>query len=290
MTRHIDALGDGASCRPIDDDVWELYGPDDWTQAHDLAAEQPEKLAHLQRLFLIEAAKYNVLPLDDRRVERFNPDLAGRPQLIHGNRQILFGGMGRLSENSVIVLKNKSHAITAEVAVPDGGADGVIVAQGGAFGGLDAVRPRRPARLLLQPVRAAALQGRTAPTRSRRGRTRSGSSSPTTVAGWARAATVALFVDGSRSARAGWTPPCRCCSRPTRRRDVGSDTGDAGDGRPRRGRDRVHGPRALGRDRYRRRRRGRSTTSSHRRSATGSRWRASSHRAGSFDPGPVSRP
>ena len=61
----------------FDDDVWELYAPDDWTQAHDLAAEQPEKLHELQRLFLIEAAKYNVLPLDDRRVERFNPDLAG---------------------------------------------------------------------------------------------------------------------------------------------------------------------------------------------------------------------
>ena len=56
--------------------------PDDWTQAHDLAEEQPEKLHELQRLFLIEAVKYNVLPLDDRRIERFNPDLAGRPQLI----------------------------------------------------------------------------------------------------------------------------------------------------------------------------------------------------------------
>ena len=117
------------------DDVWELYGPDDWTQAHDLAAEQPEKLAELQRLFLDEAAKYNVLPLDDRRFERFNPDLAGRPQLVHGSSQLLFGGMGRLSENSVITMKNKSHAITAEIDVPEGGANGVIISQGGAFGG-----------------------------------------------------------------------------------------------------------------------------------------------------------
>ena len=76
-----------------------------------------------------------MLPLDDRRVERFNSDLAGRPQLIHGNRQVLFGGMGRLSENSILVLKNKSHAITADLVVPDGGARGVIVSQGGAFGG-----------------------------------------------------------------------------------------------------------------------------------------------------------
>ena len=119
----------------FDDDVWELYGPDDWTQAHDLAAEQPEKLHELQRLFLIEAGKYNVLPLDDRRFERFNPDLAGRPQLIKGNRQLLFGGMGRLSENSVVPLKNKSHAVTAVIEVPESGAEGVIVAQGGAFGG-----------------------------------------------------------------------------------------------------------------------------------------------------------
>ncbi len=119
----------------FDDDVWELYAPDDWTQAHDLAKEQPDRLHHLQRLFLIEAAKHNVLPLDDRRVERFNSDLAGRPQLIHGTRQLLFGGMGRLTENSVIVTKNKSHAVTAKLQVPDGGADGVIIAQGGAFGG-----------------------------------------------------------------------------------------------------------------------------------------------------------
>ena len=118
-----------------DDDVWELYGPDDWTQAHDLAAEQPDRLAHLQRLFLIEAARYDVLPLDDRRFERFNPEIAGRPQLISGNRQLMFEGMGRLSENSVLNIKNKSHAVTAQIEVPDGGAGGVIVAQGGAYAG-----------------------------------------------------------------------------------------------------------------------------------------------------------
>ena len=119
----------------IDDDEWELYAPDDWTQARNIAREQPAKLAELQRLFLIEATKYNVLPLDDRRIERFNADLAGRPQLIKGSTQLLFGGMGRLSENSVLVTKNKSHAITANVAVPDTGAHGVIIAQGGAFAG-----------------------------------------------------------------------------------------------------------------------------------------------------------
>ena len=69
----------GPQMPALDDDVWELYGPNDWTQAHDLAGEQPEKLRELQRLFLIEAAKYNVLPLDDRAGERLNPDMAGRP-------------------------------------------------------------------------------------------------------------------------------------------------------------------------------------------------------------------
>jgi hypothetical protein len=78
----------------------------------------------------------NVLPLDDRRIERFNADLAGRPQLVKGNSQLLFGGMGRLSENSVLVMKNKSFSLTAELEVPAKGAEGVIIHQGGAFGGM----------------------------------------------------------------------------------------------------------------------------------------------------------
>jgi arylsulfatase A-like enzyme len=120
----------------FDDDVWELYDTtSDWTQCKDLSKEQPGKLAELQRLFLIEATKYNVLPLDDRSVERFLPELSGRPTLVHGDRQLLFGGMGRLTENSVVSIKNKSHAVTAEIEVPDGGVEGVIVAQGGSIGG-----------------------------------------------------------------------------------------------------------------------------------------------------------
>jgi arylsulfatase A-like enzyme len=118
-----------------DDDTWELYAPEDWTQAHNLAADQPEKLRELQRLFLIEAARYNVLPLDDRRFERFNADIAGRPQLVRGSSQLLFEGMGRLSENSVLVVKNKSHAVTAQIEVPEGGGEGVLIAQGGAYAG-----------------------------------------------------------------------------------------------------------------------------------------------------------
>jgi arylsulfatase A-like enzyme len=135
VTRHSVPWVMGTELPPLSEDVWELYAPDDWTQAHDLAAEQPEKLAELQTLFILEAGKYNVFPLDDRRAERFNSDLAGRPQLVRGNRQILFGGMRRLTENSVVVTKNKSFALTAEIEVPEEGAEGVIIAQGGAFGG-----------------------------------------------------------------------------------------------------------------------------------------------------------
>ncbi len=118
----------------LDDDVWELYGPDDWTQSRDLAAQHPEKLAALQRLWLIEATKYNVVPLDDRSFERFDADIAGRPQLITGTTQTLFSGM-RLLENCVLNIKNKSHSVTAEITVPESGAAGVIVSQGGGVGG-----------------------------------------------------------------------------------------------------------------------------------------------------------
>ncbi len=120
----------------LDEDVWELYDTStDWSQRRNLAAKMPDKLAELQELFLEEARKFGVLPLDDRRVERFNPDLAGRPTLIKGTTQLLFGGMGRLTENVLVNVKNKSHSVTAEVVVPDGGATGAIMSQGGAYGG-----------------------------------------------------------------------------------------------------------------------------------------------------------
>jgi len=136
VTRHSTPWDPTVPMPLFDDDTWELYDTNtDWTQAHNLAAEHPDRLAHLQRMFLIEATKYNVFPLDDRRVERFNAETAGRPQLITGSKQLLYGGMGRLTENSVLNTKNRSHAVTAQLDVPEGGANGVIVAQGGAFGG-----------------------------------------------------------------------------------------------------------------------------------------------------------
>lgn len=126
----------GEDVPAFDDDVWELYDTTaDWSQARDLAKEMPEKLHELQRLWLIEATRYNVLPLDDDTARRMNSDLAGRPVLIRGNTQLLFAGMGHLSENCVLNLKNKSHSVTAEIEVPESGAQGVIIAQGANIGG-----------------------------------------------------------------------------------------------------------------------------------------------------------
>ena len=126
----------GGGLPAFDDDVWELYdGSTDFSQARNLVGDDPERLHALQRLWLIEAVKYNVLPIDDRGAERLNPELAGRPTLVHGTSQLLYAGMGRLTENSVVSIKNKSFAVTAEIDVPQGGAEGVIIAQGGRFGG-----------------------------------------------------------------------------------------------------------------------------------------------------------
>ena len=85
---------------------------------------------------MIEAVKYNVLPIDDRRFERLNATIAGRPQLITGSRQVLFPRMKRLSEGSVIDIKNRSFTVTAAIDTPaQGPTSGVIIAQGGRFGG-----------------------------------------------------------------------------------------------------------------------------------------------------------
>ncbi len=121
---------------PLSEDVWELYDTTkDWSQAHDLAKKMPEKVAELQRLFELEASKYNVFPLDDRKAERANADIAGRPAVVYGNTQLFFPGMRRIQENSVINTKNKSHSVTAELEIPESGVRGVIIAQGGNFGG-----------------------------------------------------------------------------------------------------------------------------------------------------------
>lgn len=119
----------------FDDDVWELYdGNLDWTQSRDLSKENPDKLHELQRLFLIEATRYNVLPLDDRSFERVLPEVSGRPSAV-GDRQLLYPGSGGLVEQHVVNWRNRSWSITSEIEVSEGGANGVILNLGGSMGG-----------------------------------------------------------------------------------------------------------------------------------------------------------
>jgi arylsulfatase len=122
---------------PFLEDKWELYHVDeDFSSANDLAAKNPAKLKELQDLFLKEAVKYQVLPLDDRSLERTNAALVGRPDLMAGRTSLtVYEGMIGMSENVFINVKNRSHTVTAEVTVPPGGANGVILAQAGRFGG-----------------------------------------------------------------------------------------------------------------------------------------------------------
>jgi arylsulfatase len=135
VTRHSIPWQMFAERNPFNEDVWELYDTNtDWTQARDLAAEMPDKLAELQRQFIIEATRYGVLPLDDRVAERIVPAVAGRPSLIKGDTQVLFPGMA-MGENNVLDIKNKSYAVTANVLLPAKNAQGVIIAQGANFGG-----------------------------------------------------------------------------------------------------------------------------------------------------------
>ena len=119
------------------DDKWQLYDTrTDFSLSNDLAAKDPAKLKELQALFLSEAVKYRVLPIDDRSIERLNPKLAGRPDLMGDRTSLtLFEGMKGISENAFINIKNRSHSITALVEIPNDGANGVILAQGGRFGG-----------------------------------------------------------------------------------------------------------------------------------------------------------
>ncbi|GAA5140430.1 arylsulfatase AtsD [Nocardioides marinquilinus] len=118
----------------FEDDRWELYDTtSDWTQARDIAAEHPERLAELQALFLAEAQKYDVLPLDDRFLERLIPELSGRR--LAPSTMTLDRSMGRLAEDAVPNVKNTSWRISADVEPDTDTSDGVLVAQGGQFGG-----------------------------------------------------------------------------------------------------------------------------------------------------------
>lgn len=123
--------------KPLESDTWDLYNVrEDFSLSNNLADEQPEKLKDLRALFMTEAEKYHVLPIDDRTIERLNPALAGRPDLLGGRKSLtLYEGMHGMLENTFINVKNQSITITAELEISEGGVTGVILAQGGRFGG-----------------------------------------------------------------------------------------------------------------------------------------------------------
>jgi arylsulfatase len=121
----------------LDKDVWQLYDTrSDFSLATNIAAKNPAKLQELQALFVKEATKYSVFPIDDRSIERMDPGIAGRPDLMGTRTSLtLYPGMTGMMENTFINVKGRSKTITAEVQIPAGGANGVILAQGGRFGG-----------------------------------------------------------------------------------------------------------------------------------------------------------
>ncbi|MFN7398655.1 MAG: arylsulfatase [Sandaracinobacter sp.] len=126
-----------AQLPPVAQDRWELYDVrSDFSQATDLAAKYPEKLKELQQVFHREALRNNVFPIDDRRYERFNAAIAGRPDLLDGRKSLtVYPGMTGMLENAFINVKSVPHVVTADVELKDGATQGVIISQAGAFGG-----------------------------------------------------------------------------------------------------------------------------------------------------------
>jgi arylsulfatase len=122
---------------PLETDKWDLFNVrEDFSLADNLADQHPEKLKELQSLFAKEAEKYYVFPIDDRVIERTNPAIAGRPDLMRGRKSLtLYDGMNGMLENTFLNVKNQSKTITAEIDIPEGGANGVLLTQGGRFGG-----------------------------------------------------------------------------------------------------------------------------------------------------------
>jgi len=120
-----------------DNSAWQLYDVrSDFSLANDLAAQNPKKLAEMQKIFLQQAAKYGVLPMDDRVFERLDGAAVGRPDLMGGRTSItLSEGMIGMMEAVFPNVKNRSKTITAEIEVPASGGNGTLIAQGGRFGG-----------------------------------------------------------------------------------------------------------------------------------------------------------
>ena len=118
-------------------DKWELFNVAvDFGQATDLAAQNPAKLKELQDLFHQEAIKFGVYPMDDRSFARLNATNAGRPDIMAGRTEVTYyAGMTGMAENVFIDTLSRSYVVTADLVIPKGGANGVVVSQGGLFGG-----------------------------------------------------------------------------------------------------------------------------------------------------------
>ncbi len=210
----------------LENDTWELYDTrTDFSLANDLAAKNPEKLKELQDLFLKEAVKYSVLPLDDRTLERLNAALVGRPDLMAGRTSLtVYEGMIGMSENVFINVKNRSHTITAEVEIPKKGANGVLLAQAGRFGGWSLyLKDGKPTYtynwLGLQRYTVAAKQALPA------GKATIRFEFAYDGGGLGKGAMATLFVNGKKEA-AGRIERTQCCSfSADEGADVGADEG-----------------------------------------------------------------
>jgi arylsulfatase A-like enzyme len=144
---------------PVDDYKWELYDiTKDFSQANNLPAKEPQKLREMQELFWIEAARRNVLPLDNSKLERMNVD--NRPSLTRGRALFTYyPGMTRIPEGSAPSILNKSFKIGAELTIPAAGAEGVLVTQGRALQRMGPIRAGRKAGLPLQHRGRLSLHG-----------------------------------------------------------------------------------------------------------------------------------
>ena len=200
---------------------WELYNvKEDPTQFNDLAAKMPEKLKEMQDLFYAEAKKYNVLPLDNSTLARWNTP---RPSLTAGRTVFTYSGeLTGVPASAAPNILNKSYTITAEVEIPEGGAEGMIVTEGGRFGGYGlflskgefGIRPGQGG-VPLQPARPQAHDVGRARAGAPASTPSSSTSSPTARA-WARAARACCPWTARKWPGIPWSTPPRSRSRRTK--------------------------------------------------------------------------
>ena len=221
-TRHGRLPWGAGSPGGFDDDPWELYNiVEDFSQADNLAARHPEKVKALQAAFLVEAKKYNVLPLDDRLAERF--DAALRPNPLAGLKRFTYGpGVSGISESAVLKTHGVSFSVTAQVEVGEAGSDAVVAAIATEFLGL---RPLREGTAGPRSIRTSLRW--TTPAPVERGPAQGHVHRPHGVdagrAGPGKPADVKLFVNGKETGkgRVAKTVPFRYSVEPF---DVGRDT------------------------------------------------------------------